>query len=107
MTYYHPSKEAAKAALEASGVTDDPRVLMTKIELEPDNGWVIVVIPKPDPLEDLHDRFEVRSDGGRRLSKRPASHRRPTAPPPKARRESVPVLRADPGTMLVKPAWLR
>lgn len=107
MTYYHPNKQAANIALEESGIEDDPRVLMTKIELEPDNGWVIIAIPKPDPLEDLHDRFEIRSEGGRRLSKRPASHRKPAAPPPKASRESTPILRADPGTMLVKPAWLR
>lgn len=105
--YYFASRQAAQQEIEDSGILEDPRVLLTKVELEPDNGWVIVVIPKPQDLSDLYERFEVRSEGGKRLSPRPQQYNRWTPKQAPPRPGKVPILQADPGKMLVRPAWLK
>lgn len=107
---YHPNKSAAELALQASGILGDARVQSAQIQFEPDNGWVIVLTPKPVDLLDLADRFEIRSEGGRRLSAIPASRKRWTPVSAKAApvgREKIATLKVDPSSMTIKPAWLK
>lgn len=109
MTYYHPSKSAAQAAADELMRTD-PRVESARPSFVPSNGYVVMVIPKPLDLTDLGDRYEVRTDGGRRLTPRPASHKTPMSGPrytPKIQRPPMQVVEAKPGEVLVAPPWQR
>lgn len=94
MTYYYASKEEAKRVAES---LDDDRILYTKVELEPSNGWVVVIVPRPVNLTEYGDRFEVRDQTGKRLVPRPNSYRRPLdQPPPRAAKPARP---AEPKTV--------
>jgi hypothetical protein len=50
-TLYHATQDEARAL--AYELEADPRVAMTRIELEPYNGWVVRVVAKPADLSDL------------------------------------------------------
>lgn len=96
MTAYYANKEQARDV--AARLGEDPRVAVAKVELEPSNGWRIVLIPKPMDILDLAGEgasvAEVRDPmSGNRLTPRPAGHKRlpsaaikpvprPAAPPP-------------------------
>ena len=51
-------------------LVEDPRVAGADVQLEPDNGWIIVVIPRLMDLSDLYGKVEVRGYDGRRISPR-------------------------------------
>ena len=74
MTYYHRSKEAAKAAADHL-----QEWWSVDAQLEPGNGWVPVLRPRSMdvlryPLYDLLDRFVI--DWGKcQLSRRHSSHK--------------------------------
>lgn len=61
--FYHPTREAAQAVL--TGLLDDPRVATGAVQLEPYNGWVVVLVPKPIDISDLGHLAEIQ-DGQRR-----------------------------------------
>lgn len=89
MTLYHDTKDGA--LLTGAPLAD--LGLKTKAELEPDNGWVLVVIPTElKHLSHINDAWldwcevDLRALG--RLSRRPASHRKPK--PAEKAKKSVP-----------------
>lgn len=84
MTYYHPSRDAAQTVADEIMRTDD-RVAHARPELEPDNGWVVVVQPRVLDITDLGDRFEVRHPNGTKLSHAPANKVRYKPPAAKAK----------------------
>lgn len=106
MIYYHPTKEAAQAV--ANELAQDPRVAMATVQLEPYNGWVVVLVPHPQDLSDLADRAEIQ-DGKRRPPPVAKQKAKPIASAQTrgAGRESVPTLKVDPNKMSIKPAWLK
>lgn len=58
---FHPNRDSAKASADLIEFEHEDRVAMTKLELEPYKGWVVVVIPKPGAdLTDLLPMVEVR-----------------------------------------------
>lgn len=57
-TFYHPTKEAARE-VEAR-LTVDPRIAQTLVQFEPNNGWVVVVVPALCDLSDLKPYVEVQ-----------------------------------------------
>jgi hypothetical protein len=61
--FYHVKKEGAQAVL--AQLLTDPRVADGMVQLEPGNGWMVVVVPKPADLADLAHLAEVQ-DGQRR-----------------------------------------
>jgi hypothetical protein len=112
MTYYHPSRASAEEVARELH-RDDPRVHQVKVEFEPDNGWVVVAIPRPLDLSDLADRFEIRHEG-RRIFPPPASRKRWTPPErsssPRASHSAAlqprdEIVVAAPGQVLVPPPW--
>ena len=87
MTFYHPTKGAAQEVADRIEL-DHADVDYCKVELEPNNGWVVVAVPKVRDIFDLADRCEVRHPNGKRLSARPTSYKRIAQPSaPKAVRE--------------------
>lgn len=62
-TFYHPNKEAAVAAAEP--FRKDPRVAQVLVQLEPDNGWVIVLIPALADLSEYKAYAEVQDGAAR------------------------------------------
>lgn len=50
-TFYLKTKGEAQA--RAHDLAQDPRVLTTAIQFEPDNGWVVVILPSQNDLSDL------------------------------------------------------
>lgn len=109
MTYYHSRKEQAQTEADQLALSDD-RILYTKVEFEPDNGFVIVAVPKPMDITDLGDRCEIRSEG-KRLTARPVGHlrvaaARKSAPPKNSGRKPKEIVReAAEGEILVRPPW--
>jgi hypothetical protein len=67
---YHPTREAAQE--RAAVIAADPRVALTAVQMEPYNGWVVVVVPALYLLEDLAEEVDVQ-DGRPRQA--PAKHR--------------------------------
>jgi len=64
MTTYYKSREAAAQVAET--LEADDRVRATKLELEPYNGWVVVVFPALYHLKDLEEQgFEIDREGRR------------------------------------------
>lgn len=63
MNYYHPTKLEAEAV--AKELQADPRVSTAMVQLEPYNGWVVVLVPARHDLSDLAERAEIQ-DGKRR-----------------------------------------
>lgn len=58
---FHPTRDLAKVAADLIEFEHEDRVLMTKLELEPYKGWVVVVVPKPGAdLTDLLPMIEIR-----------------------------------------------
>jgi len=89
MTYYHETRKDAEA--KAAQFSEH---FHTKAELEPYNGWVIVLVPKSAdvlkwPLADLLDHAEIEFPT--RLSK----HRREKVRPPKIEKDK-PARKAPP-----------
>lgn len=88
MPYYYENKD--EALLAGALYTDKFTI---RVELEPYNGWVLVLKPKDlrafqEPLFDLLKHAEVDLQGYPILRQRPADYRRPPpapAPKPKAR----------------------
>jgi hypothetical protein len=76
-TFYLPNREAAQARVEL--LRADPRIADTAIQLEPDNGWVVVLIPAPADLSDLVGVAEIQ-DG--RKNPTPVGKRRAVSPKP-------------------------
>lgn len=75
MTTYYKSEALAQAEAQRILEADD-RLLWAKAELEPYNGWVVVVAAKPRPLDDLADLgYEVDVNGRRT---RDPNKKRPT-----------------------------
>lgn len=75
MTFYYEKKALALEAGQAYESHWD-----CKAELEPNNGWVIILMPKTLevfkwPLYDLLDHVEIEVGGGR-IAKKPANHKR-------------------------------
>lgn len=108
MSFYHDSKDAAllAGALYAE-------YWETRAELEPYNGWVLVLKPKTRevfnwPLAPLMEVAELDLTGYTRLSKRPATRKKPptsaearTAAAPK---QAIVELSGD---NRLKPSWLK
>lgn len=93
MPRYHPDKDAAMAA--AVKYEDHFHV---KAELEPYNGWVVVLTPKSVevfawPLAGLLDEVELDLTAYSRLRKRDSNFKRPPGGPA-APRPPAPPLRA-------------
>lgn len=64
MTRYFQSK--AEAQDYADAVADDPRIATVKVELEPYNGWVAVLFPALQVLDDLEKQgYEIDRHGKR------------------------------------------
>lgn len=84
-SFYHPTREAAQAVL--TRLLEDPRVATGALQLEPYNGWVVVLVPAPADISDLAHLAEIQ-DGKRR-------------PPPvdkvKPAKVSAPAARRDDG----------
>lgn len=62
-SFYHPEKAEAEAVL--ARLLEDPRVAGGAVQLQPYNGWMVVVVPKPADLSDLAQWAEVQ-DGTKR-----------------------------------------
>jgi len=75
MTYYYEKKPLAEEAAAQLLAAHPDRIASTKCELEPYNGWVVVLVPKFQDLSDLAEVAEIR-DGQRRPA--PAGRKRPT-----------------------------
>ena len=90
MKLYHDSKDGARLA----GAPLADMGFEVKVEMEPDNGWVLVAVPtKIEHLayisEDWLDWCEVDlSRLGGRLGRKPVGHKKPK--PPEARKKPVP-----------------
>lgn len=101
MTYYYRSKTAAHAALDEVRAAHGGRIQHGYVSLEPDNGWVMVVVPKVVDITDLGDTCEVRMpSSGTRLTGRPAQYKRYTHRP-KARMVRKPV--PPPAVLMARP----
>jgi hypothetical protein len=81
MTYYHARRELATEA-------GDPyrSHFAVRVELEPNNGWVLVLTPLSNsvfdyPIGPLLSIAEIDLTGYARLRRRPESHRKTSAPP--------------------------
>lgn len=61
-TFYHPDKAAADAVLQE--LLLDPRVATGAVQLEPHNGWMVVLVPKLADLSNLAGHAEIQ-DGRR------------------------------------------
>lgn len=104
MTFYKTRQEAQTVA----DALDDTRIAHTKVELEPGNGWCVVIFPKFYDLTEYGDRFEVRDPvTGRRLTPRlaptKAPVRAPVRAPAPAKAPVKTVLVA--GDSVIKPPW--
>jgi len=64
-TFYLPTR--AEAQVRVDSLKDDPRIATTLIQLEPDNGWIVVVIPAAADLSDLAGIAEIQ-DGRKNIS---------------------------------------
>lgn len=115
MTYYHRTKHDA----EAEGkLLFDEKIWAVRAELEPYNGWVIVLSPLSLDAykEDIDAILEVAEIDFSRLSRRPTTYKRPPSmaqvkaknsakpvPPPKPREQ---IIEAKPGEVLVAAPWV-
>lgn len=95
MTYYHQSKQLA---VEAGGVFESHFIV--RAELEPYNGWVIVLQPLglhsfEFPLADILSKAEIDLTGFERLRKRPGEYKRPPTEAPKAPRAAAAAAKAE------------
>lgn len=90
MTKYYKSKTEAEGV--ASAILDaDDRVAWSKVELEPSNGWVVVVAAKPRDLKDLEELgYEIDVNGRRTRDPNKVRAMSPAAPPPRPPREPRP-----------------
>lgn len=88
---YHPTKEKALAAGDALMEQDD-RIAYVKAELEPFNGWRLVVVPRVYDIMEHAGVAEIRHPDGRTLSERPNDHKKPprTAAKPRTRAAAPP-----------------
>ena len=107
MTFYHPTKDAA---LMAGLLYEDH--FTTRAELEPDNGWVLVLAPKSMavfayPLAPILEHAEVELTSYGRLRKRPLTHRKSPAPPPKGRKGDISPTSRDSGARPLSGATAR
>lgn len=62
-SFYHPTREAAQVVL--TRLLEDPRVATGALQLEPYNGWVVVLVPAPADISDLAHLAEIQ-DGKKR-----------------------------------------
>lgn len=90
MTYYHKSKQEAEAAGTPYASHFDVRA-----ELEPYNGWVLVLTPLTYdvftyPLLPILEVAEIDMAALARLRIRPANHKKPPAEAPKPARTPKP-----------------
>lgn len=74
-SFYHPEKAGAEAVL--ARLLEDPRVAAGAVQLQPYNGWMVVVTPGFADLSDLAGQAEVQ-DGKRRPG--PSGKAGPSAP---------------------------
>lgn len=75
MTTYHKSRPQAEAEAQRIQEADD-RILWAKAEMEPYNGWVVVVAARPMDLRDLEELgYEIDKNGRR---SRDAAKKKPT-----------------------------
>lgn len=109
MGYYYAKKEDAQRAAEE---LSDRRIGDWKVELEPGEGWVIVLFPAFYDITEYGDRFEVRHPvSGRRLAGRAAAPRKAAAAPTVAKKAAAPrqemekVMVVNPGA--IKLPWMK
>lgn len=57
-SFYHANKAAAEVVLQR--LLLDPRVATGAVQLEPHNGWMVVVVPNPADLSDLAGAAEIQ-----------------------------------------------
>lgn len=62
-SFYHVTKEGAETVMNR--LLEDPRVAGGAVQLQPYNGWMVVVVPKLADLSDLSYLAEIQ-DGTRR-----------------------------------------
>lgn len=74
---YFTSKPDAIAL--ANKMAEDPRISYTSVEMEPYNGWTVIVVPRLVDVSDLHADVEVRSPAGHRVNQPFGSKRKAPA----------------------------
>jgi hypothetical protein len=94
MTYYHKSRELALAAGQPY-----EQYWTSRAELEPDNGWVLILQPKTTEVFNwailpILETAEIDLSGCPRLRKRPPEYRAAT-PPERPKRPAPTSVAAD------------
>lgn len=89
--FYYPTRQEADTAIDLLKL--DERVGHAYATLEPNNGWVIVAIPKWYDITDLKDLCLIHSPTGVQI----------TFPPPGAKKKYQPLEPRKPAVAAVRP----